>query len=88
MKLLADSGSTKTAWVVLNENGSNSVEYITDGLNPFFQTVQSVQQTIQNQLLPHIDANSISEIYFYGAGCAFPEKNAQGIRELTSERVY
>jgi len=85
MKLLADSGSTKTAWVVLNENGSNSVEYITDGLNPFFQTVQSVQQTIQNQLLPHIDANSISEIYFYGAGCAFPEKNAiieEGLRTV------
>jgi N-acetylglucosamine kinase-like BadF-type ATPase len=85
MKLLADSGSTKTAWIVLNEKGANAVEYLTDGLNPFFQTEQSVQQTIENQLIPQIEAKSISEIFFYGAGCAFPEKNAiieEGLRAV------
>lgn len=76
MKLLADSGSTKTLWMVVNEQGESVCDIFTDGLNPFYQTAESVQQTIENQLLPSLSPYPIDEVYFYGAGCAFPEKNA------------
>lgn len=76
MKLIADSGSTKTHWCLLANNGSTE-EFFTDGINPFYQTTDAIKNSINNQLLPQLAhvmwVGPISEIYFYGAGCT-PEK--------------
>ncbi len=78
MKLFADSGSTKTLWSLRTANGQHS-EFRTDGINPFFQTYEQIHATISNQLLPQVAkyfwAGKLTHIYFYGAGCAFAEKN-------------
>ena len=37
MILIADSGSTKTDWCVV-ENGESILRFKTRGMNPFFQT--------------------------------------------------
>ena len=76
MKLIADSGSTKTVWFLIDNNGNLLQKICTDGLNPFYQTEEQVADVIKNQLKPQLANNAIDYIYFYGAGCAFPENNA------------
>lgn len=75
MKLIADSGSTNCPWVVASE-GKRINTITTEGINPFYQTEQQIVDIICNDLLPHIEDDKIQEIYFYSAGCAFPEKIA------------
>ncbi len=70
MKLIADSGSTKTAWAVV-ENPNNVIK--TDGINPIFMDSAQIENTLRTQLLPNI-TETITEVYFYGAGCANEEK--------------
>lgn len=65
MILVADSGSTKTTWAVV-EIGT---KIVTEGLNPLFVTdeqVHTVCQTLRKQLFA---SDNPSRIYFYGAGC-------------------
>ena len=65
MILVADSGSTKTTWAVV-ETGNKTV---TEGLNPLFVTdeqVHTVCQTVRKQFFA---CGFPSRIYFYGAGC-------------------
>ena len=74
MNLIADSGSTKTAWVL--SYGSQIVsQFETAGINPFFQTEDEIKNQIKETLLPQIGDNKVKNVYFYGAGCADPEKN-------------
>ena len=71
MKLVADSGSTKTAWAVV-ENPNHVIK--TDGINPIFMDSDAIENTLRTQLVPHL-SQTITEVYFYGAGCANQEKN-------------
>ena len=67
-KLLADSGSTKTDWLVLD--GSEQVQrFQTQGINPFMLDFEGIVEILQSELLPQLIAKSFSEIAFYGAGC-------------------
>lgn len=77
--LLADSGSTKTEWCLLHP-GQPPLSYHTDGLNPYFLTLEQLQQTIRTQLLPKLpDLSALQPInvFFYGAGCSGPEPNGR-----------
>lgn len=60
----------------MTANGQTS-EFVTDGINPMFQTTDAMKNSIVNQLLPQIShllwAGTLTHIYFYGAGCT-PEK--------------
>ena len=72
MKLVVDSGSTKTDW------GFFSTVYDvkavkTQGINPCHQSEEEIRTIIRNELLPNtqnIDPTAISEVFYYGAGCA------------------
>jgi len=76
MIVIADSGSTKTHWCLMAANGQSS-DFYTDGINPFYQTQNAMQNSIVNQFLPQISqlmwAGKITHVFFYGAGCT-PEK--------------
>lgn len=74
MILLADSGSTKTDWA-LARNGSLVKRITTEGINPFFQTEEEISRIVHERLMPALDGAMPHEVHFYGAGCAFPEKN-------------
>lgn len=73
MNLIADSGSTKTHWCV-TDNGTVLKHIFTKGINPFYQTVEEISHELESQLLPDLKDLSINHIYFYGAGCSFPDK--------------
>ncbi len=73
--LIADSGSTKTDWVLLSNN-TVVLQFQTKGFNPYFQTSEDIFEEISTTLLPIIKnySNTINHIYFYGAGCSTPNK--------------
>lgn len=66
MIVIADSGSTKTDWALV-EDVQYSVE-TTQGINPFHQSRGEILRILREELLPHIDAKSVSDVYFYGSG--------------------
>ncbi len=75
MHLIADSGSTKTDWCLCN--GSAILCNIqTQGINPYHQTEEAIEQVLFEELLPKLrdkTANSPGsqlKIIYYGAGCA------------------
>ena len=74
MVLIADSGSTKTAWCLVGDSQVVK-QFETAGINPFFQTEDEIVAQLKEGLLPEVGANCVENIYFYGAGCANPEKN-------------
>ena len=82
MILIADSGSTKTDWCVV-ENGVLLQQIFTKGTNPFFQTEEEISNEIATALLPELKTNEFDAVYFYGAGCGFPDKIAVVHRALT-----
>lgn len=77
MKLIADSGSTKTAWCLIdNENEQHF--YKTQGINPYQQTEEEIRHIVECDLCSQLCDNHIRsvkfdikdlQIYFYGAGC-------------------
>lgn len=69
MKLIVDSGSTKTNWVGVEQN--NIVfEKNTKGINPIIQQYDEIEKEIQ-QLATDIVVEGfyVTHIYYYGAGC-------------------
>lgn len=75
MILIADSGSTKTDWCVV-ENGEIIQRVFTKGMNPFFQTEEEMKTELNETLLPQLPKKDLEAVYFYGAGCT-PEKTPQ-----------
>lgn len=74
MILIADSGSTKTTWVLLEgDKVKNTIT--TAGLNPYFHTSESVEAEIRAGLAPYLVEYHIKEVHFYGAGCSTEYNN-------------
>lgn len=73
MILLAESGSTKTEWCLVNNSGIVE-HYLSDGINPFFQTRKEISHIIRLQLPQIFFKTKFNTIYFYGAGCSSDEK--------------
>ena len=72
MILIADSGSTKTDWCLMD--GASVVKRIkTKGINPFYETEQEIEYELSKALVPKLPQDTISSIHFFGAGCT-PEK--------------
>ncbi len=68
IKLIADSGSTKTDWCLIN--GKKKIRAKTQGLSPFFLSSLQIQEIVKKELMPKLKKNSPDEIYFYGTGCS------------------
>ena len=63
MNLIADSGSTKTDWI-LSDNHHNIKKYRTVGLNPFFHSPQSIKEALIESELKPTFSDDIKQIYF------------------------
>jgi len=75
MILIADSGSTKTHWRLINDT-KNSTSVTTQGINPYFQSEEDIFKILKTELLPSLNQTSSPlNIFFYGAGCGTPDKN-------------
>ena len=65
MKLIADSGSTKTSWAVVDDKETRMIG--TAGINPAVQSEDTIMCTLHEMV--SILTEGPCEIYFYGAGC-------------------
>lgn len=74
MNIIADSSSTRTQWAITD--GRRIVESaVTSELNPFFLTRREISHIIRLELPEVFFRRRWKHIYFYGAGCANPDKN-------------
>ena len=70
MLLIADSGSTKTDWCLCNQ-GAIVQNIQTQGINPYHQTEEAIEEVLRKELLPQFEAQSSQpRVIFYGSGCA------------------
>lgn len=73
MLVIADSSSTRTEWVLLD--GKDIIKQVTtSGLNPYFQTRREISHIIRKELPDEFFRKRWEHVYYYGAGCANPEK--------------
>ncbi|MBY0244290.1 MAG: N-acetylglucosamine kinase [Sphingobacteriaceae bacterium] len=69
MILIADGGSTKTTWCLINETGEKSI-FNTEGYNPYFSGKDYIIDSLQGTLPKDLDLTKITEVHYYGAGCS------------------
>ena len=77
MILIADSGSTKTDWCLCHE-GTIVSTMQTQGINPYHQSEEAIEQVLHEELLPQLTTLCAGKpcpytdlnIVFYGSGCA------------------
>ncbi|GAA4336527.1 ATPase [Mucilaginibacter gynuensis] len=75
MILVADSGSSKTDWL-LTLPQQEPKAFRTDGLNPYFLSEKEIVKILQAQAADMIAFNTeVTEIYFFGAGCSSPDRH-------------
>jgi len=72
MVLIADSGSTKTDWKLVDK--SEEYSFQTKGINPFYMNDQEIELELKNMVVPQLK-KSPDEVYFYGAGIISEQKN-------------
>jgi glucosamine kinase len=68
IKLIADSGSTKTEWCLMN--GKSNKTFYTQGLSPYFLSAEQIEYIINEELKIKLKNIEPGEIYFYGTGCS------------------
>ena len=67
MKLIAESGSTKTIWKLKTDDAVETYETI--GFNPLFISVGEIKEELgKSEMVFYKD--KVKEIYFYGASCS------------------
>ena len=86
MILVADSGSTKCDWILIDSQ-SNQHKTNSMGFNPFFHDADLVYSKLMENELFIEYRNRVSEVYFYGAGCSSEARNriiANGLKRVFS----
>ena len=73
MIIIADGGSTKTNWCLLNEEGQK-VYFNTEGYNPYFSSTEYITDSLRKSVPQDIAVGNVDEVYYYGAGVHNEEK--------------
>jgi glucosamine kinase len=84
MILFADSGSTKTSWLLYDDTTKSRKYFETLGINPIIHHHEEIYQKVfSNSELVAI-APKVNEIKFFGAGCSSTERNNLAASALKS----
>jgi len=68
MIIIADSGSTKTEWVMVR-SAQIIAKHETDGFNPVYFRPAALEKSLRI-FLSSMPSDSVTKIFFYGAGCS------------------
>lgn len=71
IKLIADSGSTKTEWCLLT--GNKKKKFFTQGLSPYFLNQDQIVAVLEAGMTKKVKKDGVDEIHFYGTGCKSAE---------------
>ena len=86
MRLIVDSGSTKTDWICIDEKGEILFDTQTKGLNPQVLTEQIIEERVINNFDLYQNRKKISHLHFYGAGCG--TESPRKLIKKVFERVF
>jgi len=73
MIIIADGGSTKTNWCLVNNEGKKE-NFNTEGYNPYFVSKEYIINSLREHLPADLALDQITEVNYYGAGCSTDEK--------------
>ena len=73
MIIIADGGSTKTNWCLLNEK-RQKIYFNTEGYNPYFVSTDYIIESLKKSMPQDIAYEKITEVDYYGAGVHNEEK--------------
>ena len=81
--LIADSGSTKTAWCLVNDGKKKFIS--TQGISPYFLNDDTLGAILKKELAPKTAHVVVDEVYYYGTGCSNPDNISlvkRGLKKL------
>jgi len=81
--LIADSGSTKTDWILKNAEGEHAFQ--SAGINPFYQTTEEIVPVLEKEVTPNL-LGTVEKVYFFGAGCA-DEKTSKPVFDALTKCI-
>lgn len=92
MILIADSGSTKTDWVLVpseseSDSALQSTRFSTQGINPFHQDQETIGAILREEVLTQLRADGVSSVSFYGSGVR-PEFESLMVESLQQVFTY
>ena len=68
--LIADCGSTKVRWVLLDTCGKILLlDFETTGFNAAVTSPEEIRRILRNEVAPKLQSADIDTLHFYGAGC-------------------
>ncbi|SMC00523.1 N-acetylglucosamine kinase-like [Hymenobacter roseosalivarius DSM 11622] len=73
MIIIADGGSTKTNWCLIDDAGTR-INFNTEGYNPDFIDTAGIQASLQQNLPDTLELEKIAEVHYYGAGISSAKK--------------
>ena len=73
--LIADSGASKTDWVLVGEEQPQFIQ--TEGLNPNLVSATEFMNVLIKELKPNLSGKAVGRIYFYGSGCGSSQKKTE-----------
>ncbi|MGB7842108.1 MAG: BadF/BadG/BcrA/BcrD ATPase family protein [Salinimicrobium sp.] len=76
MILIADGGSTKCDWILLDSEGEQVLKTRTKGLNPAVFKGEVLEQRLEENLDLKQVKDKVEKVHFYGAGCGTPKPSA------------
>lgn len=76
--LIADSGSTKAEWCLLD--GKKRKTIFTQGISPYFLNTDQIHQLLKVELKKKMKNIEPDEVYYYGTGCSSTE-NAKSVKQ-------
>ncbi len=85
MIIIADGGSTKTNWCLLDDS-NKKIYFNTEGYNPYFVDSEYIVNSLKKGLPNELPFEKITEVNYYGAGVHNEEKTK--IVELAMQKVF
>lgn len=86
MTIIADGGSTKCDWILLDDSGNQILKTRTLGLNPAVVPQEDLYRRIrENNDLPAL-FGKVSDVDFYGAGCG--TETPKNVLRLVLENLF
>lgn len=70
MIFIAESGSTKCDWVLIDKEGTEVGRWNTMGFNPYFHSSDLIRHKMSQEPGITSHAESVLSVWFYGAGCS------------------
>ncbi len=83
MILVADSGSSKIDWRLMESDGRIR-QAQTPGFNPYYQPLDHLRSSLRDTLAPEVGGAEVKQVFFYGTGVS-SERNQELVRSVFLE---